>query len=190
MTLPTWACWTLLTAVVLERASELPLARRNTRALLARGGVEIGASHYPFIVAVHVLWLCALAAWIASSHPALQVGWAIVYVALQSLRFWVMHTLGPYWTTRIISVPDAPLIRCGPYRFLKHPNYVVVTCEIAVLPLAVGAWQLALIFSMLNAAVLTVRLRAEDAALHARVAAAAAPPEPARTADPASATLR
>ncbi len=168
MMLPVWASWTLLIAVALARLVELAVAQRNTRALIARGAREVGAAHYPLIVAVHTLWLLTLAAWIARTDAPLHLGWALAYLAVQPLRVWVIRTLGPYWTTRIICVPDAPLVRRGPYRVLKHPNYAVVVAEIALLPLAVGAWQIAAIFTVLNAAVLAVRLRAENAALALR----------------------
>jgi methyltransferase len=175
MTLPGWVCWLLLCAVAIERAAELPIAKRNTAALLARGGVEHGAAHYPFIIALHALWLAALAAWLLWRAPALRVPWAVVYVALQPVRLWVLQSLGPYWTTRIITMPGASLVRRGPYRFLKHPNYAVVVAEIALLPLAFAAWPLALVFSILNAAILTVRLQAENAVLRERASPAATP---------------
>lgn len=160
--------WILLAYVAIERLAELPLARRNTIALLAAGAHEVGAAHYPVLVGVHVLWLASLAAWVAHFQPPLHLGWAALYVALQPLRFWVIATLGRYWTTRIVTVPNAPLVKRGPYRFLKHPNYVVVVAEIAILPLALGAWPLAVLFSALNAAALTVRLRVENASLAQR----------------------
>ena len=168
MTLPLWASWALLAAVAVERVVELAIARRNTRALLAAGAQEVGAAHYPLIVVLHALWLAALAIWIVKTDAQLRLGWTAAFLAVQPVRLWVLRTLGAYWTTRIITVPNAPLVRRGPYRFLKHPNYAVVVAEIALLPLALGAWQIAAIFSVLNAAVLAVRLRAENAALALR----------------------
>ena len=160
--------WIILAAVALQRISELVLARRNTAALLARGATESGAGHYPFIVAVHALWLVALAVWVARMAPGIAPGWLAAYVVLQLFRVWVLVSLGPYWTTRVITLADAPLVRRGPYRFMRHPNYAVVIAEIAALPLVFGAWPIALVFSILNAAVLAVRLRVENAVLSRR----------------------
>jgi methyltransferase len=182
-----WASWVLFIAVVLQRLLELPIARRNTRALMAAGGVETGAAHYPLLIGVHVLWLVALAIWIARFDAPLHLGWACVYLALQPLRVWVMLSLGRFWTTRIITVPGAPLVRSGPYRLLRHPNYAIVIAEVIVLPLAVGAWPVAAIFAVLNGAALAVRLRAEDAALQACRAGAAGQGSPEGTSRPTSA---
>jgi methyltransferase len=127
------------------------------------------------MIALLVLCLAALAAWLVWRAPLLHVPWALAYVALQPARLWVLRSLGPYWTTRIVTVPGAPLVRHGPYRVLKHPNYALVVAEIALLPLAFDAWPLALVFSILNAAVLTVRLQAENAVLRERASPAAMP---------------
>jgi methyltransferase len=131
--------------------------------VLARGAREVGASHYPLIVAVHALWLLTLW-WLA---PARQVDgfWLGLYVMLQLARVWVIASLGERWTTRIIVLPDARLVDRGPYRFVSHPNYLVVVGEIAVLPLVFGLWSVAVLFSLLNAAVLTIRIREENRAL-------------------------
>jgi len=153
----------ILALVTLQRLFELWLSNRNTARLLARGAREYGRSHYPLIVAVHALWLASLW-WLAPGRPA-DAFWLAIYVLLQLARIWVLATLGPRWTTRIIVLPQVPLVRRGPYRFVDHPNYVVVIGEIAVLPLVFGLWQLALIFSLLNGAVLWVRIRAENRAL-------------------------
>ena len=139
------------------------LSNRNTRRLLAQGAIEHGRAHYPLIVAVHAAWLIAL--WWLAPGQAIVGLWLAVYVLLQVARIWVLATLGPRWTTRIIVLPGAPLVKAGPYRFVSHPNYVVVTAEIAVLPLVFGLWQVALIFSALNAAVLAIRIREENRAL-------------------------
>ncbi|HEX6740840.1 MAG TPA: isoprenylcysteine carboxylmethyltransferase family protein [Sphingomicrobium sp.] len=153
----------ILALVTLQRVGELWLSNRNTRRLLALGAHEVGRGHYPLIVAVHALWLAAL--WGLAPGRPVQIFWLGLYVALQLARIWVLATLGSRWTTRIIILPDAPLVRTGPYRFVDHPNYVVVAGEIAVLPLVFGLPLLALIFSALNAAVLTVRIREENRAL-------------------------
>lgn len=153
----------ILVFVTLERLFELWLAGRNTRQLLHRGAREHGRNHYPFIVAVHVLWLASLW-WLARSQP-IDGFWLAVFVLLEIGRVWVLMTLGRRWTTRIIVDPAAELVESGPYRFVNHPNYWVVIGEIAVLPLVFGLWQVALIFTLLNAAVLTVRIREENRAL-------------------------
>ena len=155
----------ILALVTLQRLAELVMARRNTRALLASGAHEVGAGHYPLIVAVHALWLGALW-WLAPGRP---IVWPLIglFLILQIGRLWVLATLGPRWTTRIIVLPGAPLVTGGPFRFVRHPNYLIVAGEMAVLPLAFGLWQVALLFSMLNAAVLIVRIRCEERALTA-----------------------
>ncbi len=153
----------LLAFVTAERLGELWLARRNTAALMAQGAVEVGAGHYPLVVALHAAWLAGL--WLSGADNPLEAGWLAVFLALQPLRFWVLATLGPRWTTRIIVLPGAPLVRSGPYRFLSHPNYLVVVGEIAALPLCLGLPEYAAAFSLANAAVLAVRIRAENGAL-------------------------
>ena len=153
----------ILALVTLQRLGELWLSARNTRRLLARGAREAGAGHYPLIVAVHVAWLAALW-WFAPGRP-IDGFWLAMFVLLVIARIWVVASLGERWTTRIIVVPGEPLVRRGPYRVLNHPNDLVVIGEIAVLPLVFGLWQIALVFSVLNAAVLYVRVRAENAAL-------------------------
>lgn len=153
----------ILGFVTLQRLAELAVSRRNTAALLAAGGREVGAGHYPLIVLVHAGWLAAL--WLLA--PGRPILWPLVavFALLQLLRLWVLVTLGRRWTTRIIVLPGAPLVARGPFRFLRHPNYAVVVAEIAVLPLAFGLWELSLAFSLLNAAILAVRIRAEERAL-------------------------
>jgi methyltransferase len=153
----------ILALVTLQRIGELWLSNRNTARLLAQGGREAGGSHYPLIVAVHSLWLAAL--WWLAPGRHIFAFWLVFYVLLQVGRIWVLASLGQRWTTRIIVLPGAPLVGRGPYRFVNHPNYVVVIGEIAVLPLVFGLWQVALVFSLLNAAVLTIRVREENRAL-------------------------
>ena len=159
--------WIVIALVALLRLAELVHARRNTARLIARGGIEHGRGHYPVIVALHTGWLAALAVLVPPDTPP-QWPWLAVFAALQIARVWIIASLGPYWTTRIITLPNAPLVRRGPYRFLRHPNYCVVAAEIAVLPLTFGAWQVALVFSVLNALVLAHRIRVEQAALAPR----------------------
>jgi methyltransferase len=153
----------ILALVTLQRLGELWLSNRNMRRLFARGATEVGAAHYPLIVAVHALWLAALW-WFAPGRPV-EGFWLALFILLQLARVWVIATLGDRWTTRIIILPDAPLVRAGPYRFINHPNYAVVVGEIAVLPLVFGLWSLAVLFSALNAAVLLIRIREENRAL-------------------------
>ncbi len=158
----------LLVYVTSERLFELVLARRNTRALLAEGAYEVGRGHYPLLVGLHVVWLVALWALLLAGLTRFEPFAAAGYVAVQALRFWALKTLGRFWTTRIMVVPHAPLVRSGPYRFLRHPNYLVVVLEIALLPLALGSWPLALGFSIANAGALVWRIRVEEAGLAAR----------------------
>jgi methyltransferase len=153
----------ILTLVTLQRLGELVLARHNTKKLLARGAVEVGAAHYPLIVAVHTTWLMAL--WLFGRYQQVNLLALVVYVLLQGLRVWILATLGPRWTTRIIVLPGEPLITSGPYRYFAHPNYAMVAAEIAVLPLALHLPALALVFTVLNAAVLLIRIRIEARAL-------------------------
>ena len=153
----------VLVFVSLQRLGELALARRNTARLLAQGGIEVAPGHYPLIVLLHGAWLAGLW-WLAWSAPV-DLAWLPVFAVLQLLRVWVLATLGPRWTTRIIVLPGAPLVREGPYRFLNHPNYWVVAGEIMVLPLVFGLVWYGVVFSLLNAALLMVRIRAENRAL-------------------------
>ena len=153
----------ILALVTLQRLAELSLASRNSRRLLGQGADEHGASHYPLVVALHALWLAALWWW-APGRPV-NVALLSIFLILQVGRLWVIGTLGDRWTTRIIVKPGVPLVRRGPYRFMNHPNYLIVVLEIAVLPLVFGLWQLALLFSLLNAAVLAIRNGEENRAL-------------------------
>jgi methyltransferase len=159
--------WNVLALVALQRIAELAFSARNTRRLRARGATETGAAQYPLLVLLHAAWLVSMAVFVpASTQPS---WWLLgVYAALQPLRIWTIATLGQYWTTRIISVPGAPLVRAGPYRFVRHPNYVVVCAEIAILPLAFGNVEIAIVFSILNASLLSWRIRVEERALIAR----------------------
>jgi methyltransferase len=157
----------LLALIVLQRLIELMVARINTRKLLAAGGIEHGARHYALMVALHTAWLVSLAVFIPAD-AALNPLWFIVFLFLQGGRVWVIASLGRYWTTRVITVPGAPLVKRGPYRWLRHPNYVVVVAEIAVVPLIAGAWEIALAFSIANGALLWHRMRIENAALAGR----------------------
>ena len=158
-----WPSIALLAFVTLQRLIELPIAYANMKRLLAAGGYEVGAGHYPLLVAVHAAWLATLW-WLAPGRP-INLPFLALFVMIELGRVWVLRTLGHRWTTRIIVVPGEKLVAAGPYRFVNHPNYLVVIGEIAVLPLVFGLWQVALIFSLLNAVALTVRVRAENKAL-------------------------
>ena len=162
-----WVAYAVILLVVVQRFAELTLANRNAQRLKAQGGVEIGASHYPLIVLLHAAWLMAVL-WLLPRPLTIYWGWLVLFLLLQVARVWVIATLGPYWTTRIISVPDAPLIKTGPYRFVRHPNYLVVAGEILALPLAFGEWAAAAVFTLLNAALLFWRIRAEEDGLKTR----------------------
>ncbi len=155
----------VLAFVTLQRLGELVLARRNTARLLENGAIEVAPEHYSLIVGLHTLWLAGLwgLALAQSLTPDLLL--LAIFVVLQGLRVWVLATLGPRWTTRILVVPGERLIASGPYRYLSHPNYWVVIGEILVLPLAFGLVWYAALFSILNLAVLWVRIRAENKAL-------------------------
>ena len=153
----------VLTFVTLQRLAELVYARSNEARLLARGAREYGAGHYPVLVAMHAAWLIGL--WVLAAGITPQPVWLLAFAVLQGLRVWVLATLKSRWTTRVIVLPNEPLVRSGPYRFLSHPNYVVVAAELLVLPMAYELLFYGLLFSGLNAAVLWVRIHAEEQAL-------------------------
>lgn len=162
----TWLA-AVLALVVVQRLAELWLAARNTRRLKAAGAVEIGARHYPLFILLHGGWLVAIAVF-TSWNTAPNVWLLSLYLALQLARVWVIATLGRFWTTRIVSLPGAPLIRTGPYRFARHPNYWVASLEIAILPLAFGQVAIAVAFSVLNALLIFWRVRIETRVLTER----------------------
>ncbi|MGE5546469.1 MAG: isoprenylcysteine carboxyl methyltransferase family protein [Solirubrobacterales bacterium] len=159
--------WLVLGVIVLQRLGELALAHRNTRRLLAAGGREVGAGHYPLLVGLHAAWMVAIAGTIPLEAPA-EPAVILMLAALQAFRLWVIGSLGRFWTTRIVTVPEAPLVARGPYRLVRHPNYLVVAGEIALVPLAFGAWPLAVAFSAANGALLALRVAVEEAALASR----------------------
>jgi len=168
----------LIAGVAGQRLIELGLSRRHQRALLARGGVEAAPGHYPAMVVLHTAFLaaCPLEVWWLRRpfRPALAAAMAVLLVAAQALRYWAIATLGERWTTRIVCLPGAAPVTGGPYRFLRHPNYLAVAVEMAALPLLHGAWLTAAAFSAAGAGVLAVRIREEEAAL-ARFSACAPP---------------
>jgi methyltransferase len=168
--------------VALERLAELVVSKRNAAWSFARGGVETGQSHYPVMVVLHSGLLVAMLVEAYVVRPdvplALAASMLVLVVASQALRWWCIATLGPRWNTRVIIVPGLPPVTGGPYRFFSHPNYVAVVVEGAALPLLHLSWVTALVFTVANAALLTVRLRVEDAAL------ATLPPAPAEPLEP------
>jgi methyltransferase len=153
----------LIVLVALQRLGELIHARRNTRALIARGGRETGAGHYPLFALFHGSWLVALFVLTAPS-PAPQWPWLALFALCQALRMWVLATLGPYWSTRIITVPNVPPITAGPYRYVRHPNYLIVALEIPALPLGLGLPWVAVVFGVLNVCLLAYRVNVENTA--------------------------
>ena len=174
--------WTLLSLIACERVAELVVSARHANALLRRGGVEYGLRHFPVMIALHVALLAGCVLEPLLGHrtfiPALGFPMLAVTVLANGLRWWCIATLGERWTARVIVLPGAPLVRSGPYRWFAHPNYVAVIVEGAALPLTGSAWITACAFTVLNAALLTVRIRCEIRALAAaapRAVSAAAP---------------
>jgi methyltransferase len=161
--------YAVVVAVCFERLAELVVAKRNAAWSFERGGVETGRGHYPPMVVLHTALLagCLIEPWAAHRSFIPALGWPMLALTLaaQGLRWWCIATLGPRWNTRVIVVPGLPLVRTGPYRWLDHPNYVAVIVEGFALPLAGSAWITAATFTVLNAALLTVRLRCEVRAL-------------------------
>ena len=153
----------LIAFLVVQRLAELGLAQWNTLRLRAAGGIEFGASHYPLIVTLHGCWLLGL--WLFGHDRSVDPIWLAIFIILQVSRIWVIASLGQRWTTRVIVVPGVPPVARGPYRWLRHPNYAVVVAEIAVVPLALGLPQFALVFSAANAALLAYRIGVENRAL-------------------------
>ena len=170
MTLSDWPLWAqiLFAYVVIQRLAELAYANANTRRLLAEGGREYGAGHYPLFIVLHGGWLISIALFARPTEiPNMLL--LNVFVASQTFRFWTLASIGRWWTTRIISAPHFPKVRRGPYRFMKHPNYALVVVEIALLPLLLGSISAAICYSVLNAALLVWRLKIESAVLAERV---------------------
>jgi methyltransferase len=161
----------LVTGVVLvaiQRLLELLYSRRNERRLFARGAVERGSAHYPMIVATHTLWLVSTLVEGLLRGPEPPAWWPVplaAFLLVQPLRYWAILSLGEHWNTRVLVVPGGKLVRRGPYRYFPHPNYVVVAVEVLTFPLIFGAWITAIAFSLLNAALLYVRIRTENRAL-------------------------
>lgn len=162
--------FTLLVGLVaVQRLAELAVSRRHLTALLARGAREVGAAHYPWMVALHTAFLvaCVAEVWFLDRPWRVPFGlaWLLVFVAALALRWWTLRTLGERWTTRVLVLPGEPLVKGGPYRLLRHPNYVAVVLELAALPMVHGAWMTAVVFGVANLLLLRVRISVEEAAL-------------------------
>jgi methyltransferase len=157
----------VLLLVAAARILELVYAGRNTRRLLDAGAIEVGRPHYPLIVALHGAWFLTMLVTIPGD-ASVHWPWLSLFLVLQLGRIWVLASLGRFWTTRIITLAGAPLVRRGPYRFIRHPNYLIVELEVVSLPLAFGAPVVALAFGLANAALLWWRIRIENQALGAR----------------------
>ncbi len=158
----------LLGFVVLQRITELLISRRNERWLRAQGAYEVGQRHYPFIVTLHVAFFFSLALEVVLFRMAPAAWWWIpflLFAAAQTLRYWSIATLGRRWNTRVLILPETEPIRRGPYRYLRHPNYVAVAIELLCLPLIFQAYFTALIFTLLNAIMMSIRIPAEARAL-------------------------
>ncbi len=167
--LPELIFWIVLAVVALERLYELRLSKRNTTRLKARGAFEVGAEHYPWMVFMHSSFLVCTLLEVLIVRPVVSLwvcGAATAALSVSmAIRYWAVTTLGERWTTRVLCLPGEAVITGGPYRFVRHPNYVAVVIEMAALPLVGGAWRTAVLFSLLNAAMLFVRIRAEERGL-------------------------
>jgi methyltransferase len=154
--------------VALQRLLELIYSRRNERRLRARGAIERGSGHYPVIVAIHTLWLLSMLVEGLLRGPEIPAWWPLplaAFLLVQPLRYWAIYSLGMNWNTRVLVLPGSKLVRSGPYRYVPHPNYVVVVVEILTFPLIFGDWITAVVFSLLNAPLLYVRIKTENQAL-------------------------
>lgn len=172
---PAWPLALFVAVLAAQRVGELLHSRRNTRRLLARGARESGRGHYPVMVALHALFPLALVAEVVAlgARPGrLAPLWLGVWLAAQALRIAAIRALGERWSTRVLVLPGVPLVRRGPYRWLRHPNYLAVVIEFLAAPMMFGAWRTALAFSLADLALLGVRVRCEARAL------AGAPPAP------------
>ncbi len=162
--------YAIVAAVAVQRLAEVAWAERNTARLKAQGAFEVGARHYPLIVILHAAWLIAVLAFLPAPSVIYFVP-LVLFALFEAGRAWVLLSLGPYFTTRIITLPGAALVRRGPYRYIRHPNYFIVCGEILLLPLVFGEIGVAMVFTILNAAMLAWRIRTEDSALAPRRAA-------------------
>lgn len=151
-----------LVFIIVQRLSELAISKANTKRLLERGAYEVGANHYPAMVAIHSAWIVCLV--LFGYAQTVSPFWLILFAILQAFRVWILTSLGSRWTTRIIILEE-PLVTRGPFKFIRHPNYALVVAEIIVAPMVLGLWWVAVVFTILNAAMLYVRINAEEKAL-------------------------
>ncbi len=163
---PTWVFWVLL-YLLIQRLGELLHAKRNSARLLSEGATEYGAEHYHYFILLHGSWIIVMAM-LAKPDHALNPYIFSAFFLSQIVRFWTLVSIGRWWSTRIISAPHFPRVRKGPYKFLAHPNYAVVVLEIAIIPLLLGLWWAAILFSLFNAILLRHRIRIEEAVLKER----------------------
>ncbi|MDB5023019.1 MAG: isoprenylcysteine carboxyl methyltransferase [Mucilaginibacter sp.] len=149
--------------LIVQRLTELYVSKRNEKWLLAQGAIEYGREHYPYIVALHTLFIVSLITeyYLTGWHPISYIALAL-FILLLIFKYWVLSSLGTYWNTRIYRVPGAVAVKKGPYKLFKHPNYLDVVCEIAIIPLVFHLYYTAVIFSVLNAVMLSVRIKVEN----------------------------
>ncbi|GAF13501.1 alkylpyrone O-methyltransferase [Bacillus sp. JCM 19046] len=158
----------MIAVIIVQRLVEVKLAQQNERWIKAQGGVEAGKDHYPWMVALHVAFFISLLIEVTITPVSFQLLSVIAFLIVlfaQVIRIWALSSLGRYWNTKIIVLPEAPVVEKGPYRFLRHPNYTVVILEVAFIPLLFQAYVTAIVFTILNAWMLSVRIKAEEAAL-------------------------
>lgn len=148
---------------ILQRLSELYIARKNEKWLLSQGAVQYGQNHYPFIVALHTLFIVSIITeYILRGQPLISWFFLAIFIAVLLFKYWALSSLGKYWNTKIYRIPGVYPVKKGPYKFLKHPNYMQVVCEIAIIPLVFHLYYTAIIFTVLNAIMLTVRISVEN----------------------------
>ncbi|RWY49373.1 isoprenylcysteine carboxyl methyltransferase family protein [Mucilaginibacter gilvus] len=148
--------------VIFQRLLELVVARRNESWARAQGAEEFGKAHYPFIVALHTAFIISMIAEYFYLGGEFSLFMLIIFLLLISLKIWTIGSLGKYWNTKILRIPNSAFVRKGPYKMFKHPNYFIVICEIIVIPLVFHLYATAIVFSLLNAVMLTVRIREEE----------------------------
>lgn len=152
-----------ITFIVLQRLSELIIARRNEKWLLSQGAIQYGREHYPFMIALHTLFIGAIIAeYVWRGGPPIDGLFLIIYLLVLSFKFWALGSLGKYWNTKIYRIPGVYPVKKGPYKFLKHPNYMEVVCEVAIIPLVFHLYYTTIVFSLLNAIMLWVRINVEN----------------------------
>ena len=154
--------------VIFQRIIELLIARNNEKWIRSQGGYEVGAKHYPYMVAIHIGFFISLIFEFVAFKEGVSRFWLplfVLFISLQLMRVWVISSLGRYWNTKILVLPGANVVKKGPFHLIRHPNYVVVTCEIIVIPLMFGAYFTAVVFTILNIIILSVRIPKEEAAL-------------------------